>query len=385
MFDNTLKKNVLMVVHSYYLDDTRVRREAEALVSSGYSVDVICLNKGGEPKLETSKSVNIHRCSIGRSKNRGKFNYIKEYIEFFLLSFIKSTALACKKKYAVFFAHNMPNFLVFSGLMVKLRGGLLVLDMHDSMPELYQDMFSLKDGPLLKLLKFEERLSVKLADKCMTANIPIANILSERNRCDFFVVHNTPDLTVLRVCEKIKNKRFKLFHHGNIHQRYGLDRVLPTIKSLNSNGFIYELEVHGRGPWYEQVKSLAKELTVQEYCVFNPGFQPQDIGGYLAGADVGLVLNHQNDLTDLLLPVKMLEYIACKIPVICPRSKAIEAYFDDKSVYYFDNIKELEQLIIDVSSNGTEAKSIADNAYNVYKKIAWQKEKEKFLEFVEKI
>ena len=40
--------------------------------------------------------------------------------------------------------------------------------------------------------------------------------------------------------------------------------------------------------------------------------------------------------TELMLPVKMLEYIALDIPVIAPKLKTIEYYFDNEMVSYFE-------------------------------------------------
>ncbi len=376
-----------MVVHSYYLDDTRVRREAEALVSVGMNVDVVCLNKGGEAPLEEFCGVNIHRCNVSRSKKRSKFTYVVEYVRFFLKAFFKAAKLSLYNKYDAFFAHNMPNFLIFTGLLAKLKGAKLVLDMHDSMPELYQNLFALNEGLFLKFLRFEERISVMLANRCMTANLPIADILESRNKTSFFVIHNTPDLTVLSFEKRLnhENEKLKLFHHGNIHQRYGLDRVLPILKKLNDDKNCYQLDVHGRGPWYDTVKKIAKDLEVDEYCRFYPGFKPQDIGKELSKADIGLVLNHKNDLTDLLLPVKMLEYISCRIPVICPRTKAIEYYFDDSSVYFFDAEEEIIELIESIRLNSKNAALRAEKAFLVYRDIAWQFEKVKFVKFVESL
>ena len=51
-----------MVVHAYYpLAETRVQREAEALVRAGYEVDVVCLRDAGERERERYRGVEIHR------------------------------------------------------------------------------------------------------------------------------------------------------------------------------------------------------------------------------------------------------------------------------------------------------------------------------------
>ena len=99
-----------MVVHSYYLDDTRVRREAEALIDAGFLVDVICLNEGDEVGFEEYNGVRIHRCNIGRSTKRTKVSYISEYVSFFFKSFFKSTKLSFKVKYDVFFYFTIQSY-----------------------------------------------------------------------------------------------------------------------------------------------------------------------------------------------------------------------------------------------------------------------------------
>lgn len=380
-------KSALMVVHSYYLDDTRVRREAEALIEDGYNVDVVCLNKGGELETEQFNGVQIFRCDIGRSKERSKLSYIMEYVSFFIRALLKVSKLSWRNNYSVFLAHNMPNFLIFTGVLAKLKGAKLVLDMHDSMPELYINLFNLKDGFLLKLLKFEEWLSVKMADVTMTANLPIADILEERNQKPFHVTHNTPDMKVLGIVERKEknNKQIKLFHHGNIHKRYGLDRILPHLESLNQIENRFVLEVHGRGPWYDDVKSKAKELDVNDYCYFNGGFKPQDIGQHLATADIGLVLNHKDPLTDLLLPVKMLEYIACGIPVVCPKTEAVTKYFSDDSVYFFESDEEIALAIKSIVDDPVRANEKQKNAFQTYNKMNWSKEKADFVRFINEI
>ncbi|WP_390492043.1 hypothetical protein, partial [Staphylococcus pseudintermedius] len=51
--------------------------------------------------------------------------------------------------------------------------------------------------------------------------------------------------------------------------------------------------------------------------------------------DVGIIPNRKDSATDLMLPVKMLEYVAMGISVVAPRLKAIEHYFSDDMVSYF--------------------------------------------------
>jgi len=378
--------NILMVVHSYYEDDTRVRREAEALTRAGYSVDIVALRKPGQYREEELSGVSVRRINVGRSESRGKLSYIFEYLNFFIRSFLVCSKKSLFRKYKFFFAHNMPNFLVFCGLVPRLRGAEVVLDMHDSMPELFSTIYGIRSGFLKGVLYIEERLSCAFSNRLITANRYIEKVLTERTGKNFFVLHNTPDTEILPaddIRERVKTstENIVLLHHGNIHKRYGLDRVLPIMSSLAPKNV--QLEVHGRGPWYSEVQNKAKELGVQDYCIFGGGFKPEDAQNFLSKADVGLVLNYSDPLADLLLPVKMLEYIASGIPVVCPRTKGIELYFPKDSVYYFESDQELKEILMEVVSNLQEAKERAMLAKQIYKDISWKVEEQRFVAFLQ--
>ena len=80
-----MKIRIAMVVFTYYPADTRVRREADALIMS---VDVICLRNNNQTKEEIFSGVKVYRLPL--QKKRGhKIRYIWEYGYFILLSFLK--------------------------------------------------------------------------------------------------------------------------------------------------------------------------------------------------------------------------------------------------------------------------------------------------------
>ena len=52
---------VCMVAYAFYEGNTRIEQYANALVQRGDTVDVIALNRGGSPVLETIDGINIYR------------------------------------------------------------------------------------------------------------------------------------------------------------------------------------------------------------------------------------------------------------------------------------------------------------------------------------
>ena len=131
---------IAMVVHSYYPDDVRVRRECEALADRGDSVDLICLRKNGERTREQIDNVEVRRLPVQHIRGQGPLGYIKEYLSFFFRAAFTLTRLYLTRKYPIIQVHNLPDFLVFVTLIPKLLGAKVVLDMHDITPELFQSL-----------------------------------------------------------------------------------------------------------------------------------------------------------------------------------------------------------------------------------------------------
>ena len=74
---------VLMIVHAYYEEDPRVRREAEAVVATGRPVVVLGAAAPGRPVDGELAGVRIRRLDVQRHQGAGFGSYLREYLEFF--------------------------------------------------------------------------------------------------------------------------------------------------------------------------------------------------------------------------------------------------------------------------------------------------------------
>jgi hypothetical protein len=81
----------------------------------------------------------------------------------------KLAVLDRRRHYRVVQVHNLPDFLVFAAVIPKLRGALLLLDLHDLMPEFYAARFhqDLARWPV-RLVRWQEWLSCAFADHVIT-------------------------------------------------------------------------------------------------------------------------------------------------------------------------------------------------------------------------
>jgi glycosyltransferase involved in cell wall biosynthesis len=91
--------------------------------------------------------------------------------------------------------------------------------------------------------------------------------------------------------------------------------------------------------------------------------------------DLGVVANRKNIATELMLPVKMMEYIALGIPVAASRLRAIEYYFDDEMVGYFEpeSVDSLAERILALYRDPSRRRNQAEKARAFLERYGWEK------------
>ena len=74
----------LMIVHAYYEEDPRVRRQAETLTEAGRPVHVIGLRRQDDPVDSELAGVRIRHLDVQRHQGAGLGTYLGEYLAFVL-------------------------------------------------------------------------------------------------------------------------------------------------------------------------------------------------------------------------------------------------------------------------------------------------------------
>jgi glycosyltransferase involved in cell wall biosynthesis len=221
-------KKICMVAYTNYLSDARPRREAEALTSRGDQVDFIALGEKDRPSFETVQGVRVFRMKQLRYRGGGGLSYGLSYLRFLCAATLKLLRLFRKEKYDIVYVHTMPDLLVLVGLIPKLLGASIVLNIHDMMPELYMSKFGISEKHLLiRLLAFQEQVSIRLADKVISVHDPHRDVLCRRGAPPekITVIPNVPDPRIFRgdTAAPAQSGTFRIVYHGTIARRLGLD------------------------------------------------------------------------------------------------------------------------------------------------------------------
>ena len=335
-------KKICMVAYSNYLSDARPRREAETLARRGDEVDFIALGEKDRPSLETVQGVWVFRMKQLRYRGGGGLSYGFSYLRFLCAASLKLLWLFRKERYDIIYVHTMPDLLVLVGLIPKLLGARIVLNIHDMMPELYMSKFGISEKhPLIRILAFQEQLSIRMAEKVISVHDPHRDVLCRRGTPPekITVIPNVPDPRIFRGDSSTSRTdgAFRIVYHGTIARRLGLDLgVRAFAKAAQScPGAVFE--IFGDGDAGEELEAQIIASGVEDRIHFSRKmFRVESIAQMIQGASVGLIPNRRDVATDYMLPVKLLEYVHLGIPVIAPRLLAIQYYFGEDQVVYYE-------------------------------------------------
>jgi len=371
-----------MVVHAHYpIGEPRVEREAETLVQNGYDVDVICLKHASELSTEEIAGVTIYRLPVRRHKTSGVVVQFFEYLTFLILVAIRF--MRPSARYDVVHVHNLPDFLVFSAIVPRLRGARIILDLHDLMPEFYLSRFqSNKTHWLVSLVKLQEKLSCRFAHHIITVTEDWRQTLISRgvpaNKCS--VIMNVAGSRFEKGASNLrqgapKNGDFHLFYHGTLAHRYGVDFILQTMANLNNELPNLRCTIHGKGEYLETLMNLADELKLGDTVTFSTEYIPiDDLPKLISSASVGVVPYRNDVFTNGILPTKLMEYVFLGIPAIVVRTPTIKSYFDDSMVQFFTggDVDELGDCIRRLYHNPDQRAVLAKNARRFNQKYNWK-------------
>lgn len=389
--------NVAFVRHCYYYPvELKVKREADALQRAGYQARVICLRDKGEKRRETIEGVEVYRLPV-RHK-RGKISrYAFEYNAFFLLASLTLAWLHLRHRLRVVQVHTMPDYLVFCALLPRLTGARVVLHLHEPMPELFGTLFQRRyTDAFVRSITHAQRASIAFADRATTVTREMRATFGRHgsNMDKITVVLNVPDDRLFRLSdyEHVRRKAeetrasespraFRVFTHGAVEERYGVDTIVRAIALLKDVIPSVELRFMGKGEYVDAVLALARELGV-ENRVHYLGFVPlEQMIEEIVAADVCVVAMKKNPYSDLVHTNKMFEYIALRRPVVASRLDSTASYFPDDCFVYFepDNAADLAEKLGYVAGRPDDVAARVDAASRRYDLYRWEHERRKYL------
>jgi glycosyltransferase involved in cell wall biosynthesis len=381
---------IVVIAHKSYPDEVvRERREVEALLAAGYSVDLICLHQAGRPYRESWGNLRIYRMPISH-KRTGRIRYVLEYLGFFVCAFLTLSLLQVFRHYRLVQVHNIPDFLVFAAALPKLYGARILLDIRDPMPETFQSRYGFsKDDRWLTLLYWIERISVRFADHVLTVHEPLKKVHIERG-CPpdrISVIMNLPDDRFHSAADlawpRSLPPSLTIIYTGTLEARNGVQTALRGLALLLRDIPGLRLRVVGNGEYVHYLNQLANSLGIGFAVSIETAVPLEQVPSLLGQSDVGISLQ-EGVFGELAFPMKVPEYMVMGLPAIVSATSVTRAYFTEDSVAFISPGDEVAFAcqVRRLFEEPDYGRRLAANGRLFLEKWNWATEKKRYLEIV---
>ncbi len=316
---------LILVENESVPHDRRVMQEARSLVEAGYGVSVICPADPGERSHETLEGVIVRRYRQRKARG-GALSQVAEYANALVRTAWHMAALARRPGFDVVQACNPPDLFFALVWPYALAGKRFVFDQHDLTPELYATLYGKDSGAVLRVLRWCERRSYRLADAVIATNGSYKELACTRGGVAedrVFVVRNGPKegwpLPVAADASLRRGRRFLVVYVGVMGRQDGVDVLLQAVAELvHVRGFTdAHFALVGSGDALDSLVALAGTLGIADHVEFTGWVRDEEIlSRYLVTADACVAPEPSSPLNDRSTFIKVMEYLAAGAPVV---------------------------------------------------------------------
>jgi glycosyltransferase involved in cell wall biosynthesis len=388
---------VLMIVHSYYEEDPRVRREAESLVATGRPVAVLGLRRPDGPTTSEVAGVRVHHLDVQRHQGAGLGVYLREYASFLVRAMFAAARLHRRERFALVQVHSLPDYLVLAALPLRLAGVPVLLDLHEAMPEFFRSRFPGASNPLVhRLLMLQERLSIAMSMAVITVNPAMRDRLVRLGvpAAKAGVVVNSPSLARFDIAAHPRRAfredgRLRLIYTGALTPTYELDVAIAAVARVAAARPALDVafEVYGRGDSGPALAAQAAELGIADRVTFHGRIAIEDVPAAVAGADIGLAPTRHDRFTDMSLSTKVFEYAAMGKPVVASRLPMVEQTFPPGTVaaYTPGDPEAMADAILAFADDPDARQAAVAATAEIVQAGSWEHEAKGYLALVERL
>jgi glycosyltransferase involved in cell wall biosynthesis len=385
-----------MLTHSYYEEDPRVRREAEAIVAAGRPVDVFALRRPADAVDEVLDGVRVRRLGVQRHQGAGLGTYLREYLAFLVRSAVALTRAHRHRRYGLVQVHTLPDFLVFAALPLRITGVPVILDLHEAMPEFFRSRFRGRTGRIgHTLLRWQEWASTRFATAVLTVNEALGDRLVALglSPAKLTIIPNAPSLARFDPARHpgrgfMADGTLRLVYAGALSPIYELDVVLDAVSRMTHQrpGLRVCLELYGRDFAEVPLREQAAGLGIADRVGFHGRIPIEAVPAAIAAADVGLAPTRRSDFTDYSLSTKAFEYAAMGRTVVASRLPMVERIFGpDVVTYEPGNAADLAAALLRLVDEPEVREVRVARALARVQGLGWERESARYLGLVDRL
>jgi len=375
----TRKLSIGMILDNEFSGDLRVENEVQALQKAGHKVFVFCLTYGSKDKQESYHGASIIRIPISKFWKK-KLNGLNNTIFNFYPIWWKRKIIKLCNVHNIDVIHVHDLWLLEGALKANKKLKLpLVSDLHENYVHAlanYKWSTTFPGNVLVsqKRWKNSEKKWLSKVDYIIVVIEEAAkrienNVVRGKNISVVANYVNLEDFKVAddKLVDEIRAKHegyFNVTYTGGFDLHRGIENVIRAIPIIVEQISNFRLVLVGAGSNLEDLKSLAKQLNVENNVSFEGWQKPEDLPAYIAAADAGIIPHMKTNHTDNTIPHKLFQYMLLSKPVLtsnCDPLKRIVKETNAGKVFVQLNVEDIAKQIIDLADNNIIASEMGVN------------------------
>jgi glycosyltransferase involved in cell wall biosynthesis len=285
--------------------------------------------------------------------------------------------------------HIVPHFAAV--LAAKIKRAKVVVCFHDLLPEVLVEIRGFRINPLLfDFFRFCEAILCLLAEEVVVVSDAMANALlrsteSQKLNVLYHPITMNEIETIRKAPKGALRRRFKiplnsiiLTYVGGMQQRIrGLEPLIEAygvaLKNVQRSS---RLVFVGGGPALSELFNRAEELNLEDKIIFTGQVPREEAYKYIADSDALIIPNPRNSFSGVLLPSKLLEYMAAGKIILTSRLPQIRTVLQNNAIYFDpDEPASMSKSIQMIIDNADELKSKGRHLQSLLPNFEWEKNK----------
>lgn len=365
-----MKKQIVHILMTDYLLDSRVKNETVSLVNDGYDLNVYCLNSRIISHDELRENVLLKRFGIVGNKY---LTFISAYIAMFFYSL--------NKKIDLVHAHDL-NSLPIAYLISFIKRVPFIYDSHELWS---QSHHSISSKFILNTVALMEIFFAKRTTRIITVSDSIREYLEKYFSVNNIeVIRNIPSYThsgnynLLREQYNLSNEIKICLYQGMISEHRGVSLIVKSaIEVCEKNNKVVFFFL-GEGEHLDKFKNLVKEKGFCEKIFFLGRIEQDKLLKYTMSADIGIhaisntCLNHE-----YCLPNKVFEYLHSNLVLVVTNLIELSKFVEENEIglTFTDNdYLDLEKKITELLTNEALYLGYKNNIAKIAPNLTWSNE-----------
>jgi glycosyltransferase involved in cell wall biosynthesis len=287
---------------------------------------------------------------------------------------------------------------VFIGLLPKLLGAKIILDIHDILPEFFCQKFKRGlDTTLANLLLLVEKYSVHFANHVIVANDLWREKIIARDKvspdaCTTLLYY--PDLEFFKEGRsepyRSRDGKFVIIYPGTLSYHHGLDILIRALSIVKQKLPDVKLKVYVRSSnleYFDFIRKLINELNLTENVEFFKPVITEKLMDIFSDAAIGIVSKRGGFFAEEAFSSKIFDFMAAGVPIVASKTKIDEYYFDDSIILFFEpeNHNDLARCILELHENRGKRESMVEHGRQFIARNNWGIKKLEYLELVDRL